>query len=141
MRSLLSATLLGLLGIVAGCSESDKGPPKVGISGKVVNKGTPLALESKGPPGSSKVELSFWPVGPDGKVPTVANPTFAIVKDDGTFKVDGGIPTGKYKVVIHQWNPFPNNDILKGKFSKEKSSVVEDITGEKTLDLDVSTLK
>jgi len=130
--------LLGCSVALSGC-QVDKGPPMHKLTGKLSDKGNPLSLNEKGPPGASHIALEFYPVGADGKLVN-NDPKVATVEKDGTFKLDG-IGTGKFKVVVHQWNPYPDNDVLKNKFSKEKSTIIRDVSGDASLDIDISNPK
>ena len=49
-----------------------------------------------------------------------------------------GIEPGEYLVTIRQWDPYPQNDLLKGKFGPKKSKIRRTIEEDTVLDLDVS---
>ena len=37
------------------------------------------------------------------------------------FEVYDGIKPGEYLITVRQWEPYPSNDLLKGKFGPKKS--------------------
>jgi hypothetical protein len=66
----------------------------------------------------------------------------------GEFKVDGGIPDGRYLVTVRQFPrgkqfgaPLNQQDSLKGEFSIHKSPIVRDIKGSMTLEIDLAKPK
>ena len=125
VRSLL---LFSLCLCVVGCGGGGGG---VSVKGKVTNKGTPLKVSDKG-----MVQVTLIPADKPE-----ANKFTGNVGADGTFTVtspDGkGVPKGKYKVAVHQWDPYPRVDLLKGKYSDTKTTLVRDIDEGKDLDIDV----
>ncbi len=119
----LAAAPLFLL-TVSGCG----GPSTV--HGKLTNGGAPVTVSDKG-----VIVISFSPEGGAG-------PGFgADVKPDGTFVVRGpenkGVPPGKYRIAVMQYDPYPGTDKLDGKFGPGKTSLVRDINGG-ALDIDLA---
>src|SRR5439155_594625 len=57
----------------------------------------------------------------------------AAVKPDGTFEVGGkdgrGIPEGKYRVEVHQWDPYPKLDRLGVRFGANTSPIEINVAG------------
>ena len=42
----------------------------------------------------------------------------------------GDVVAGKYRITISQLDPYPGVDKLKGAYSRQKSPIVRDLTGE-----------
>ncbi|MFO0966009.1 MAG: hypothetical protein U0793_10555 [Gemmataceae bacterium] len=120
--------------LLAGCG-GGSGEKKVKTNGRLHNKGVPLTLENKM---AGAIELKFYAIG-DGKGPV--DPKYAVVKDDGSFVLDGtdgaGVAPGKYKIVVHQYDPRPV-DKLKDMFSEKNTKIVRDIAEGAAIDIDVS---
>ncbi len=83
----------------------------------------------------ARVQLTFVPADGQGKKSYSAE-----VGEDGSFTVatDEGqrIPAGKYRVVVEQWEPYPDVDRLQGKFNQQNSRVTREIV-ESTQELEV----
>jgi hypothetical protein len=109
---------------VSGCG----GPSTV--RGKLTNGGAPVTVSDKG-----VIVMTFAPEGMTG-------PGFgADVKPDGSFEVKGpenkGVPPGKYRISVMQYDPYPTTDKLDGKFGPGKSPIVRDVHGG-TLEIDLA---
>jgi hypothetical protein len=106
----------------------------VKAKGKLTNAGKPLEVK----PMVGLLELTFLREGGDGPV----DPQVAQVAPDGSFVVHGtggqGIPQGKYKIVVRQWEEYPNKDVLKGAFDEKNTKVVRDVTETGEILIDVS---
>ena len=50
----------------------------------------------------------------------------------------GGLPPGKYRIAVRQWDPYPDTDKLGGKFDAQNSPIVREITGEEDIVIDLS---
>lgn len=92
--------------------------------------------------GVGKVEVTFYRVNEAGK-PDESNPMSAIVDPaTGEFRPGGptgaGLPNGTYKVAVRQWDPYPEVDVLKGKFDAAHTPIELVVDGTKTLDIDLS---
>jgi hypothetical protein len=109
-----------LLAFAGGCS----GQATVELKGRVVRDGQPLKL---GPQGVLEVILIPEQHDEQGEFSTIAP---AVNYQDGSFENFEKIPAGRYRFAIQQLDPYPFNDKLKGAFSKEKSQIVRDVTGE-----------
>jgi hypothetical protein len=120
------AVLLCLL--VAGCGGG--GQRAVPVRGRVTDAGKPLHVAGRDV-GIGMVVVQFYPVGEDGKAPSLA--AEAQVAADGTFDAPGrdgrGLPPGKYLVAVRQWDPFPGVDKLGGRFDETRSKIVRQIDG------------
>ncbi|MCI0379068.1 MAG: hypothetical protein L0215_15780 [Gemmataceae bacterium] len=104
------ALLLG----VAGCGES-----VVKATGKVVKGGKAFQLSPKG-----MFAITFYrDADKEGKEPFPADS-----KPDGTFEVLGksrtGIPTGKYRISLQAFDPYPGEDLLKNQFTGAASTTL-----------------
>lgn len=124
-----------LIAITVGCNGEPSGPPRIQVQGEVTNNGEPLKVR----PMVGKVQVTFYPVTEAGQPP--GDPKEAVVQPNGEFKVPGidgnGIPAGKYKIAVRQWEEFPNKDVLKGKFDQKNTTIVRDITGQEDVIIDV----
>ena len=49
-----------------------------------------------------------------------------------------GIPPGKYRIAVRQWDPYPDRDRLEGKFSEKETPIVRDVDGKTPIDIDLS---
>jgi hypothetical protein len=112
MRTLIGTLLFLAVGLSTGCSGG--GGSKV--NGKIVKGGQPFTLSDKG-----VFVLVF--VNEAENPPKMYNAT---TKPDGTFTVIGadgkGIPPGKYKVQVQAMDPYPQKDLLGGKFAPAEKS-------------------
>lgn len=113
----LALTLSGVL-LLAGCGGSG-----YNVQGKLVKGGAPVSVSEKG-----VVQMSFISV--DDKAATSPYPVN--LEKDGSFTVAGrgdvkGVPAGKYKVAVEIYDPYPGTDKLGGKFSKERTPIVQDV--------------
>jgi hypothetical protein len=137
-RVALSLALAAVL--LAGCRS---GPKKHVVSGTVLKGGKPLTVR----PLLGRVRVVFDPQ--DAEVKGKMGLVDAVVKPDGAFTVPGpdnrGLPAGKYKVYVYQYDPFPpppggeqQADILKGAFAEGKSPLaVEVAPGSTELNIDL----
>jgi hypothetical protein len=123
--------------ITVGCGGS--GEEVVRARGKVTNAGQPLQVEGRDL-GLGMVKIELYPIGDDGQQST--NPEGTVADADGSFEVPGrdgnGIPPGKYRIVLRQWDPYPQVDKLKGRFDEQNSQIVREITGKEEILIDVS---
>jgi len=128
---LVAALTLG----ATGC-----GPSYVKPKGKITLDGQPLKISEKG-----ILQVTFYKEDDkEGK-----NPFATTVDRDGSFEVTGekskGLPKGKYRIAVEIHDPYKDEktgrmgpDLLKGKYTKEKTPLVKDISGNDELTLDVS---
>jgi hypothetical protein len=104
------------------------------VTGKITNGGEPLQVSDKG-----HIVVTFSKEVADA---AQGDGFGADLQPDGTFRVvgktGGGIPPGKYRISVQQFDPYPTTDKLKGKFAPGKSPIVRDITGTTTLNIDLS---
>jgi hypothetical protein len=123
-RAALSLGLLLSLTLLAGCPSGAK---KFKVTGKMTKGGQPLAVR----PVIGRVRIQFDPV--DSTHKDQIGKVDAVVKEDGTFSVFGsdnkGLPAGKYKIYVYQYEEFPKNDLLKGAFGEGNSPLVREVTG------------
>ena len=152
-RVLFVYTLLGMFvcATIAGCSSGPKEGPVVLVTGKLTNNGVPLEVKGGG------VEVVFSEYMDAGKRPSPGRIFNANVAADGSFKLPGrfgrGIPLGKYRIGVHQWEPVEQKpgakmpkgmsakgtDLLQGKFDDTTSPIVREITEkDKTIEIDIS---
>jgi hypothetical protein len=131
--------LLLLIFLLSGCSSTPQEKVSA-VRGRLTNAGAPLEVAGK-EAGVGRIEINFHALGADG----IAGEAFesASPDDQGHYKMRGrdgrGIKPGKYRIAIRQWDPYPDNDKLGGKFSFENSKIVREVgETETTIDLDVS---
>ncbi|WP_254507052.1 carboxypeptidase-like regulatory domain-containing protein [Anatilimnocola floriformis] len=120
-----------LLFVFAGCGSS--GPVMVACEGTLLLNGKPLEV-AKREIGVGQVSLEFIPVE---NTPN-AQPYGAQVDAAGKFSLPGGVTPGKYKVVVRQWDPYPQVDKLQGKFDKEHTPLVRQIDGKSPINIELS---
>jgi hypothetical protein len=129
----------GLVVLFLGCS-SEPQEKVVAVRGRLTNAGAPLQVAGR-EAGVGRIEINFHQLQADG----APSQTFESASPDeqGNYSLRGangkGIKPGKYRIAIRQWDPYPDNDKLGGKFSLENSKVVRDVgETETTIDIDVS---
>ncbi len=131
---LLSAVLCV---VAAGCGGG--GERTVAVRGKVTDNGWPLQVADRDL-GLGMVLVQFYGIGDDGQQST--DPEEAEVDAEGNFEVAGragsGIPPGKYRIAVRQWDPYETVDRLNGRFDEENSQIIREITGEEEIVIDVS---
>jgi hypothetical protein len=136
VRLLLIAVVCSLL---TGCSSGPPPEPAVAVRGRLTNGGQPLAVAGR-EVGTGFVELKFLPLGPEGKVGTAFFQ--ASVDDQGYYTVPGrqnvGLPPGKYRVVVRQWEPYPQTDKLGGKFDEQNSKLERTLDAPGVFDIDLA---
>ena len=126
-------TLLLLLCAFAGCGDPSR-PQTVACEGTLLMNGQPLQVAQR-EIGVGQVAIEFIPAEPAGPAPQ----TYGAQADAaGKFSLPGGIPPGKYKIAVHQWDPYPNVDKLQGAFSKEKTPLVREIDGKSPIDIELN---
>jgi hypothetical protein len=131
-------TCAALCGLALGCGGRGGGD-LVKVKGRLTNAGQPLTVRGQDV-GLGVIELGFYRMPDNG--PQSTDPESARLEADGRFTVPGrngqGISPGKYRIVVRQWDPFPDFDKLKGQFDAEHSSIVRTITGNEEVLIDVS---
>ncbi len=117
----------------AGCG-GPAGTVTVKCEGTLLKDGQPLQVDKR-EIGVGQVTLEFIPVADTGPAPQ----TYGAQADAaGKFSLPGGIPPGKYKVAVHQWDPYPDADKLQGAFAKEKTPLVREIDGKSPIHIELS---
>lgn len=128
----LSAAV-GFAALALGCSSGETVVP---VEGKLLVGGSPLPVHPLADLGW--VQVAFHRIGPDGKVSP--DPHIAKVEPDGSFRVAGkegsGIPPGRYKVVVRQYDPYPD-DKLGDAYSLENSPIEKSVDGNAPLVIDL----
>ncbi len=123
--------------VAAGCG--DDGEQTVAVRGTLTNAGRPLEVEGRDL-GLGMVLVQFYQITDDSQQST--DPEEASVDAEGNFEVPGrtgnGLPPGKYRIVVRQWDPYPQVDKLGGRFDEKNSQIIREITGEEEISIDVS---
>jgi hypothetical protein len=132
-HAFLLLALCSFVIFVAGCG-GPVGPVTVSCEGTLLKDGQPLQVDKR-EIGVGQVTLEFIPVGDTGPAPQ----TYGAQADAaGKFSLPGGVPPGKYKVAVRQWDPYPDNDKLQGAFSKEKTPLIREIDGKSPIQIELS---
>jgi hypothetical protein len=113
----------------------------VPVSGKLTRSGAALTVASAAT-AEGWVEIRFYGADAAGNILNPDAYHAVSVKEDGTFNVPGpsdrGLPPGRYKLVVRQWDPYPVVDKLEGAFDETRSTIVREITGPTTIELDLA---
>jgi len=136
----LGAILLGSsILAVCGCSSPSTEIATVKFTGKITQNGQPLTISPANEASKAgKVEVILYPYTEEkGKM---VEPNYAYYQSDGQFVVESGVPAGKYRITVAQWDPYPQKDLLKGGYGKENSPIVHEIKGGENLDIDLSKI-
>jgi hypothetical protein len=122
--------------LLIGCGGRE-GPVRLVIHGKLTNAGEPLAVAGRDV-ALGMVVVEFYPLDAAGNASAEPLET-ANVPEDGEFNLVDGIPPGRYRIAVRQWDPYPQIDRLQGRFDRENTKIVRDLTSEtETLEIDVS---
>jgi hypothetical protein len=122
--------------LVVGCGDDD-GPPRLQIHGHLTNAGEPLRVAGADV-GLGMVVVEFYPLDEKGQPPTEPLET-AHVPASGEFNLVDGIPPGRYRIAVRQWDPYPQVDRLENRFDVHNTKIVRDLTDQtETLEIDVS---
>ena len=126
-RLALAVLVTGLLAAVGGCNSNG---PRV-VKGRLVNNGEPLKVSQQG-----VVQIAFeYATNPDGSFVAVVGP-------DGQFAVEGptgeGIRPDTYRISVVQLDPYPDKDLLKGKFSSKSTPITLAVDGRSELLIDLA---
>ena len=136
LKSCHYACIVILLLFVAGCSPGERA---VQVQGRVTNAGQPLQVAGR-EIGLGMVQLQFFRTDEHGRAE--GDSEGAVADSEGRFQVHGrngkGIPPGKYRIAIRQWDPYPQVDKLDGRFSADKSTIVREINGNQEILIDVA---
>ena len=127
--------VLCLLVSLLGCSESSIGlAGAVKLTGTLTDAGEPLFVEGI-ENATGMIVVGFHPIL-EGK--PAEEVTSAMVDLEGNFEIPQGIEPGEYLITVRQWEPYPNNDLLKGRFGPRKSKIIRTIDADTALDIDIS---
>lgn len=134
LKALLSISVC-CLSVLPGCGQASD---TMVVKGRVTQNGQPLAVKNR-ELGLGIVRVVFYQVNDDGSVST--DPHDASADEQGNFVVYGregqGIPPGKYKITVGQFDPYPDVDKLNGQFNLKNSKIIRQVSGE-PLEIDVS---
>lgn len=134
-RCLVRFLCVCLFVIILGCGDASfMMPDAVPLTGTLTDSGEPLFVEGL-ENATGMIVLGFHAII-DGKPgPEV---TTATVDLEGKFEIPQGIEAGEYLITVRQWEPYPQKDLLKGKFSAAKSKIRRTIDGTAPLDIDIA---
>jgi len=132
--ALLAGCLLAL--VLPACKS---GPQKYKVTGKVTKGGQVLKVDQM----TGKLIVRF-----DGMDEPIKDAReYAVIESDGaSFNVPStdrkGLLPGKYRVVVQQFNPFPQDDKLKGQFGEGKSPIIREVkAGDNHFEIDLDKEK
>lgn len=129
------AVCVSIIGFTLGCgSESYQMANAVKLQGTLTDNGEPLFVEGI-ENATGMIVVGFHEII-DGK--TGLEVTSARVDLEGNFEIPQGIEAGEYLITVRQWEPYPQKDLLKGKFGPRKSKIKRTINGDTVLDIDIS---
>src|SRR5262245_14838820 len=95
VRGAFGALLLIASILAAGCGTAD-----TAVSGKLLENGEPIKPPENLPPGDKGLRMSF---AAEGATPEKAMDTkWAVIESNGSFRVEKGLPAGKYKITVHK---------------------------------------
>ena len=137
MTNLRWISVLGVLLclLTIGCGkEGYSTPGAVKLSGTLTDNGEPLFVEGI-ENGTGMIVVGFHAIVEGEAGPEISS---AHVDLDGNFEIPQGIEPGEYLVTVHQWEPYPQKDLLKGKFTARKSKIIRQIDGDTVLDIDLA---
>ncbi len=128
--------------LLPGCSGKETKPARFKVTGRLTSGGKPLQTK----PMAGMIQVVFYPA-PEGTRP--ADPikaniqgVYGKVESDGEFVVHDGLPAGKYIVAVRQLDAGPQGpDTLKDKFNFRNSKIVEEISENRVLDIDLDKYK
>ena len=111
------------------------------VRGKVTEGGRPLQV-ARADVGAGWVQVLFLRDTGSGARAN-SNETYSTKADDsGAFELKGrfgnGIPPGKYRIAVRQWDPYPDRDRLEGRFSERETSLVRNVDGNAPIEIDLS---
>jgi hypothetical protein len=118
----------------SGCDKPVTVPNAVPVQGELLQAGQPLQVTGR-EIGTGMVQLTFVAVTPAAD----SQPFSATVDEQGKFDLPGGMPPGKYRVVVRQWEPYPQTDKLGGRYDEENTPLVVDVDGKTLLKIDLTT--
>ena len=136
-----AAITIFAMALILGCSQASNGIKEtvVPVKGRVTNAGQPLAISNTV---LGWVEVAFMEIKGEGKQAQAGQAFAAHADASGAFTIPGllgnGLPPGKYRIAVQQWDPFPKTDKLGGKFSKQSTKIVREVTGKEEVLIDVS---
>lgn len=110
----------------SGC-DGAKESNLIQVNGRVTKAGMPLHVEGYDV-GIGAVRVAFHLIQNGETASSAFEDTAADEK--GYFKVRDGLPAGKYRIVIEQWDPHPVIDRLKGRFNRLNSRIVRTVSHE-----------
>lgn len=139
---LFELALAAACAAILGCGSPT--PPEgevVIVRGKVTDGGQPLKV-ARADVGAGWVQIQLWKDAGQG-VAADSNQIYSTKADDsGAFEVKGrfgnGIPPGKYRIAVRQWDPYPDKDRLEGKFSEKQTTIVRNVDGKTSIEIDLA---
>ena len=125
------ATIAGCCLIAVTMTGCPSGPKMVDAKGRIISGGQPINVGQKG-----VLQVMLVPQATEGTIDQT-NYAADVDKEQGSFSVNGGVPQGKYKIVVLWLDPYPLTDKLNGKFGFDNSPLVREVTGE-PLEIDIA---
>lgn len=124
--------------LLVGCGDDKyQRAGTVKLKGRLHDNGKPLFVEGL-ENATGMIKLGFHPII-EGK--PIEEVTSARANLDGDFELVDGLEPGEYLITVSQYEPYPDNDLLKGKFGSRnprKSPIRKTIEEDTELDIDLS---
>lgn len=134
MRLLVFIISVSLLVCVPACSPE---PKLAKVKGNLLFNGMPYVAKHNG-----SVSVKFIPIVESGQPSEYA--IADVNREDGSFVVlgraGGGIPPGKYRIVIDQMviDPPPEVERMNQRFRADTSKIVREVTGDSAISIDLA---
>lgn len=142
-HSVLPSLCLGLL-LLSGCSsKTSVAEGRTKPRGRILENGLPIKVDtSKLPPGDPGLQVTFIKIGGvdagneyEATITDSATGSFELIGADGK-----GIPPGEYRIAI-VLAPHGSDDLLKGRFSREKSKIHIEVKPNEDVVIDIAKYK
>jgi hypothetical protein len=146
----LSFGVLALALLLPGCSGKETKTPRYKVSGQLTSGGKALVMSpGKAPvaqPSVGMIQVIFYPMPggprPDDPVKAGIQPIYGKVEEDGQYTVHAGLPAGKYIVAVRQLDSGPQGpDALNDKFSFKNSKIIEEVSEDRVIDIELNKYK
>jgi hypothetical protein len=138
------STLCLVFVLLSGCSsKTTVAEGRTKPRGRILENGLPIKVDtSKLPPGDPGLQVTFIKIGGvdagteyEATITDSATGSFELIGTDGK-----GIPPGEYRIAI-VLAPHGSDDLLKGRFSREKSKIHIEVKPNEDVVIDIAKYK